>query len=109
MRSVLVDWMTRMIHRHRMRQETLFLAVNVMDRFLSLTPVSADCLQLLGIVALFIAGKQVRAHCRCVRAYDKEMFVSDLRVHACVRSFKQIFGGCFRKKATHSSCLRSCG
>ena len=79
MRSVLVDWMTRMIHRHRMRQETLFLAVNVMDRFLSLTPVSADCLQLLGIVALFIAGKQVRVlrmttgaralcSCRCVRA-----------------------------------------
>ena len=79
MRSVLVDWMTRMIHRHRMKQETLFLAVNVMDRFLSLTPVSADCLQLLGIVALFIAGKQVRVlrvttgaralcNCRCVRA-----------------------------------------
>ena len=65
MRSMVVHWMTRMIHVYGMSQETLFLAVNVMDRYLSLTPVSADWLQLLGIVALFIASKQVRVDCVC--------------------------------------------
>eukprot|EP01066_Platyproteum_vivax_P009991 Platyproteum_vivax@DN443_c0_g1_i2.p1 len=34
MRSILVDWMVEVHHRFKLAQETLFLAVNYLDRFL---------------------------------------------------------------------------
>ena len=40
-----------------MSPETLFLTVNIMDRFLSKKPVSELRLELLGLAALFIASK----------------------------------------------------
>ena len=61
MRSEVVDWMTRMIQRLRMTLNTLFVAVNIMDRFLSLEKAfPAKRLERLGVTALFIAAKQVR-------------------------------------------------
>lgn len=59
MRSVLVDWIAKLNHHFKFCQETLFLAVNVLDRFLLTTPISRDCFQLLGITAFLIAAKQV--------------------------------------------------
>lgn len=46
-------------------QETLFLAVNVLDRYLSLQPVARGDLQLVGITALWLACKyeEVSKHC----------------------------------------------
>ena len=61
MRAEVVDWMTGMIHRLRMTLNTLFVAVNIMDRFLSLEKAfPAKRLERLGVTALFIAAKQVR-------------------------------------------------
>ncbi|KAK3858729.1 hypothetical protein Pcinc_035105 [Petrolisthes cinctipes] len=37
--------------------ETVFVAVGLTDRFLSLTPLAHDCLQLLAVSALFLAAK----------------------------------------------------
>ena len=59
-RAHLVEWLTRVTHRCGLKQDTLFLAVNTLDRFLSLVLLSSDCFQLLGIVALWIATKQAR-------------------------------------------------
>jgi len=39
--------------------ETIFLAVNVLDRFLARTSVAADCFQLLGLASLLVAAKMV--------------------------------------------------
>ena len=42
-----------------MGRETLFLAVNCVDRFLATTKISQDCFQLLGIAALWVTAKLV--------------------------------------------------
>jgi len=41
--------------------ETLFLSVNVLDRFLARTSVAADCFQLLGLASLLVAAKMVNS------------------------------------------------
>lgn len=57
MRAILVDWMIEVHHKFRLLPETLYLSVNIIDRFLSLRVVSLVKLQLVGIVAMFIAAK----------------------------------------------------
>ncbi|KAL0979874.1 hypothetical protein UPYG_G00191000 [Umbra pygmaea] len=58
-RCKLVSWLIR-VHRHlRLSFECCCLAVNIMDRFLTFTPVASDCFQLLGVTSLLLASKQV--------------------------------------------------
>ncbi|KAI9800086.1 MAG: hypothetical protein M1825_004268 [Sarcosagium campestre] len=57
MRGILIDWIIQVHARFRLAAETLFLAVNIIDRFLSIKVVQLDRLQLVGVTALFIASK----------------------------------------------------
>lgn len=57
MRGILVDWLLEVHTRFRLLPETLFLAVNIIDRFLSTKVVQLDRLQLVGVTAMFIASK----------------------------------------------------
>src|SRR4051794_22875269 len=57
MRGILVDWLIEVHHKFRLLPETLFLAINVVDRFLSLRVVSLQKLQLVGLTSLFVASK----------------------------------------------------
>ncbi|TPX59652.1 hypothetical protein SpCBS45565_g07675 [Spizellomyces sp. 'palustris'] len=57
MRSILVDWLIEVHYKFRLLPETLYLAVNIVDRFLTLRVVSLVKLQLVGVTALFIAAK----------------------------------------------------
>lgn len=58
MRSILVDWLSEVCEVYRLHRETLHLAVDFVDRYLALTTdARKDCLQLLGISALFVAAK----------------------------------------------------
>lgn len=57
MRGILVDWLIEVHTRFRLLPETLFLAVNIIDRFLSTEVVALDRLQLVGVAAMFIASK----------------------------------------------------
>lgn len=57
MRGILIDWLVEVHTRFHLLPETLFLAVNIIDRFLSEKVVQLDRLQLVGITALFIASK----------------------------------------------------
>ena len=41
----------------KMTPETIFKAVNILDRFLSKVSIKKECLQLAGVTALFIAAK----------------------------------------------------
>ena len=56
-RGILVDWLIEVHTRFHLLPETLFLAVNIVDRFLSEKVVQLDRLQLVGITAMFIASK----------------------------------------------------
>ncbi|KAJ3065339.1 G2/mitotic-specific cyclin [Podochytrium sp. JEL0797] len=57
MRDILVDWLIDIHNKFRLLPETLYLAVNIIDRFLSLRVVSLVKLQLVGITSMFIASK----------------------------------------------------
>lgn len=57
MRGILVDFLVALHSRFRMQQETLFLTINVMDRFLSIRECSVTKFQLVGCAAFFIASK----------------------------------------------------
>ncbi|KAJ2373579.1 G2/mitotic-specific cyclin, partial [Coemansia sp. RSA 2607] len=63
MRRVLIDWMIRVHCQLRMVPETLFLAVNLVDRFLSRRQVSTTMLQLAGVAGLLIACKYEETTC----------------------------------------------
>lgn len=57
MREILMDWLIHVHFSFQLLPETLFHAVNIIDRFLSARPVSCSRLELIGITSLFIASK----------------------------------------------------
>ncbi|ELU13640.1 hypothetical protein CAPTEDRAFT_176768 [Capitella teleta] len=57
MRSILVDWLVEVAEEYKLHRETLFLAVNYIDRFLSQMSVLRGKLQLVGAASLFLAAK----------------------------------------------------
>ncbi|BGP20297.1 B-type cyclin [Rhodosporidiobolus nylandii] len=57
MRTTLIDWLLQVHMRYHMLPETLWIAVNIIDRFLSNRVVSLVKFQLVGVTAMFIAAK----------------------------------------------------
>jgi cyclin B len=57
MRAILIDWLVEVHMKYRLRHETLFLTVNLIDRYLACVPVMRRRLQLVGVVAMFVAAK----------------------------------------------------
>uniref|UniRef100_A0A1J3IBP5 Cyclin-B1-3 n=1 Tax=Noccaea caerulescens TaxID=107243 RepID=A0A1J3IBP5_NOCCA len=57
MRSILIDWLVEVHIKFDLSPETLYLTINLIDRFLSLKTVPRRELQLLGVSALLIASK----------------------------------------------------
>jgi len=57
MRAILVDWLVEVHRMFKLLPETLFLAISIIDRFLSLTPVAREKLQLVGVTSMLIASK----------------------------------------------------
>ena len=59
MRAVLIDWLVDVHLQFSMLQETLYLTVAILDRFLqrSAKDIQRKSLQLVGVSAMFIASK----------------------------------------------------
>ncbi|NXK52529.1 CCNB1 protein, partial [Chauna torquata] len=57
MRAILIDWLVQVQMKFRLLQETLYLTVAIIDRFLQDNAVSKKMLQLVGVTAMFIASK----------------------------------------------------
>ncbi|XP_048454068.1 cyclin-A1 isoform X3 [Rhincodon typus] len=57
MRSILVDWLVEVGEEYNLQTETLYLAINYLDRFLSCMSVLRGKLQLVGTAAMLIASK----------------------------------------------------
>ncbi|CAG7871876.1 unnamed protein product [Brassica rapa] len=57
MRAILIDWLIEVHDKFDLMSETLFLTVNLIDRFLSKKAVLRKKLQLVGLVALLLACK----------------------------------------------------
>ncbi|CAN9514594.1 unnamed protein product [Ophioblennius macclurei] len=57
MRAILVDWLVEVGEEYKLHNETLYLAVNYIDRFLSSMSVLRGKLQLVGTAAMLLASK----------------------------------------------------
>ncbi|XP_067841494.1 cyclin-A1 [Heptranchias perlo] len=57
MRSILVDWLVEVSEEYSLQTETLYLAINYLDRFLSCMSVLRGKLQLVGTAAMLVASK----------------------------------------------------
>jgi hypothetical protein len=80
MRSILVDWLVEVHLKFKLVPETLYLTVNIIDRYLSKTEVSRPKLQLVGVTALLIASKY------------EEIYPPELRdlVYICDRAYSKV-------------------
>ena len=56
-RSILVDWLIYIHMKCKLWPETLYITVNLIDRYLSLFQVNESQIQLVGVAALLIATK----------------------------------------------------
>ncbi|KAL6082635.1 hypothetical protein STEG23_005835 [Scotinomys teguina] len=56
-RAILVGWLIEVGEEYKLQNETLYLAVNSIDRFLSSMSVLRGKLQLVGTVAMLLASK----------------------------------------------------
>jgi G2/mitotic-specific cyclin-B, other len=57
MRAILIDWLVEVHAKFRLVPETLYLGVNIIDRYLSEEKVDKKELQLVGITSLLLACK----------------------------------------------------
>ncbi|XP_055586865.1 G2/mitotic-specific cyclin-B3 [Uranotaenia lowii] len=89
MRALLVDWMVEIQESFELNHETLYLAVKIVDIYLSRTEIERGSLQLLGAAALFIAAKYDERipptvddfHYICDGAYQRrEMILMEMNV-----------------------------
>ncbi|KAL1495805.1 hypothetical protein AB1Y20_016666 [Prymnesium parvum] len=74
MRSILIDWLVEVAEEYRLVPETLYLAVNYIDRFLAHVPVNRSRLQLVGVTCMLIASKFEEIH---PPAVDEFVYISD--------------------------------
>ncbi|KAL7231212.1 hypothetical protein ACSBR2_009470 [Camellia fascicularis] len=74
MRAILIDWLVEVHHKFELRDETLFLTVNITDRFLAQRGVARKKLQLVGLVAMLLACKYEEV---LVPVVDDLLFISD--------------------------------
>lgn len=57
MRAILVDWLVEVHMKFRLVPETLYLSINIIDRYCSLVAIKRSKLQLVGVTALLLACK----------------------------------------------------
>jgi G2/mitotic-specific cyclin-B, other len=58
MRGVLIDWIAEVHLKYKLSAETLYLTINILDRYLErVTDVTTSKLQLIGVTALLLAAK----------------------------------------------------
>lgn len=104
MRSILIDWLVDVNVKFRLVPETLFLTVNLIDRFLGKSKVSRNKLQLVGVSSLLIACKYEEIYppslkefvAICDRAYTAAEIL-DMEAHILLS---------LQFEMTHSSSLR---
>lgn len=57
MRAILVDWLVQVHNKFELSQETLYLTINLVDRYLASKNTQRKELQLVGLGAMLIASK----------------------------------------------------
>ena len=66
-RGILIDWLLQVHAKFGLLQESLFLTVNLIDRFLGMRAISLSKLQLVGLACFFIATKYEETYAPSVK------------------------------------------
>ncbi|XP_073050942.1 cyclin-A2-4-like [Primulina eburnea] len=74
MRGILVDWLVEVSEEYRLIPDTLYLTINLIDRFLSAINIEKQKLQLLGVTCMLIASKYEEICAPCVENF---CFITD--------------------------------
>ena len=69
MRAILVDWLVEVHLKFKLMPETLYLTVNIIDRFLEVRSVMRSKLQLVGVTAMLLASKYEEIYAPEVRDF----------------------------------------
>ncbi|XP_028407027.1 G2/mitotic-specific cyclin-B-like [Dendronephthya gigantea] len=86
MRSILVDWLVQVHDKFRLLQETLFLTVSFLDRYLAIDTKVQKCdLQLVGVTAMLLASKIEEIYTPEIRdfVYITDNAYSPSQIRAC--------------------------
>lgn len=75
MRSILIDWLVEIAYAYRLHRETVHLAIEYIDRFLtdSTRRMRIDRLQLIGMTALYLAAKVEEIYPPKLREFAEHM------------------------------------
>ena len=100
MRTTLIDWLLQVHMRYHMLPETLWITINIVDRFLSNRIVSLVKLQLVGITAMFVAAKYEEIMAPSVdefvymteNNYTREEILKGERIILAVSDFNRLLG-----------------
>lgn len=74
MRAILIDWLVEVHLKFKFEEETLYLCVNLIDRYLSVESTLRSKLQLVGVTASFVACKYEETYPAVCRDF---VYVSD--------------------------------
>ncbi|CAK8568692.1 unnamed protein product [Lathyrus sativus] len=74
MRGILIDWLVEVSEEYKLVPDTLYLTVNLIDRFLSTCLIQKHKLQLLGVTCMFIASKYEEI---CAPRVEEFCFITD--------------------------------
>ena len=74
MRSILIDWLIEVHLKFKLVPESLYLTVNLIDRFLEREPCNRQRLQLVGVTAMLIACKYEEIYPPIVKDF---VFITD--------------------------------
>lgn len=74
MRGILVDWLVEVSEEYKLVPDTLYLTVNLIDRFLSQKFIEKQRLQLLGVTCMLIASKYEEI---CPPQVEEFCFITD--------------------------------
>lgn len=69
MRAILVDWLIEVHLKFKLLPETLFLTVNIIDRYLQKAVIPRTQLQLVGVTSMLIASKYEEIYAPEVRDF----------------------------------------
>ena len=70
MRSILIDWLVEVHLKFKLLPETLYLTVNIIDRYLSKELVVRSQLQLVGVSSMLIASKYEEIYAPEVKDFE---------------------------------------
>lgn len=74
MRAILIDWLIDVHTKFKLEANTLYMTINIIDRFLSQEKIARKHLQLTGVAAMLIACKFEEIYAPEVRDF---VYISD--------------------------------